>query len=303
MIDEDVRAIANKRLADLELRVSFGDHVEECNEFVSSSIESRVLDFHAAFDDTSVDAILTGIGGYNANQMLPHIDWSIIEANPKIFCGYSDITALSCAIYAQTGLVTYSGPHYSTFGMIKHFEQTLEWFTSALFDAGPIDVVAANTWTDDAWHIAQQERIVMSNEGHWVMQPGEAQGRLIGGNLCTLNLLQGTKYMPDITGTVLFIEDDFESSPATFDRDLTSLTQQRDFEAVQALLIGRFQTQVEMTREKLEVIIAFNQKLRGLPIVANVDFGHTDPLLTIPVGGEAQVSATTDGETKIVFNH
>lgn len=291
LISLEGRAIASERFSELGLGLSFGRHVDECDDFVSSAIESRVVDIHEAFADPNVKAILTVIGGYNANQLLPYLNWDLVQANPKIFCGYSDITALTCAMYAKTGLITYSGPHYSTFGMREHFGQTMEWFTAALMAGQPFVVEPAITWTDDAWYLDQANRDIKPNDGFWVMGEGRAEGRLIGGNLCTLNLLHGTEYMPELAGSIIFIEDDSESLPHTFDRDLTSLTQQSGFDRVRGLLIGRFQDQVEMTRAKLRTILAGKRELDGLPIVANVDFGHTDPVLTIPVGGTARLDA------------
>ncbi len=108
------------------LRLSFGEHVDEDDEFRSGSIASRVADLHAAFADPEVAAILTAIGGFNSNELLPHLNWELIAANPTVLCGYSDITALSNAIFARTGLVGYSGPHWSSFGMREHVEPTGE---------------------------------------------------------------------------------------------------------------------------------------------------------------------------------
>lgn len=302
MISGSSRSIATSRFDALGLRLSFGEHVEESDRFTSTSIAARVADLHAAFGDPDVDAILTVIGGFNSNQLLPYIDWDLIGANPKIFCGYSDITALSCAINATSGLVTYSGPHYSTFGMREHIEATLNWFTAALFSDDPVDAAPASTWSDDLWFMDQDDRNIRPNDGHWVLQPGHADGRLVGGNLCTLNLLHGTPWMPDLTDTVMFVEDDNESSIPTFDRDLTSLTQQESFETVRALLIGRFQPDVGMDRETLAEIIGSKRELTGMPVVANIDFGHTDPMLTIPVGGHAVVSARISGDqTSVLF--
>jgi len=180
--------------------------------------------------------------------------------------------------------------------MKQHLDQTLAWFRSALFDDRPTELTFAATWSDEAWFEPQDDRTIMSNEGPWVLQPGEAAGTLIGGNLCTLNLLHGTPYMPSLDGALVFIEDDFESDPHTFDRDLTSLTQQPDFDGVQGLLIGRFQQSVEMTRSMLQWIIGSKRELAGVPVVANMDFGHTDPLMTLPVGGSAAIRASASGD-------
>jgi hypothetical protein len=107
--------------------------------------------------------------------------------------GYSDIAAFSCAIHARTGLVTYSGPHYSTFGTRDHFEQTQRWFDAAVRSQPPVAVEVARTWTDDCWYLDQDARHYRPNDGHWVLAEGRAEGRLVGGNLSTLNLLHGTR--------------------------------------------------------------------------------------------------------------
>ncbi|MFI6792971.1 LD-carboxypeptidase [Nonomuraea sp. NPDC050383] len=103
-------------------------------------------------------AVLTVIGGYNSNELLPFLDWELIRAHPKILCGYSDITALQNAILARAGLATYSGPHWSTFGMRDHFEQTLRWFTSVMFDTAPVTLTPASHWSDDLWFLDQGRR-------------------------------------------------------------------------------------------------------------------------------------------------
>lgn len=225
------------------------------------------------------------------------MDWELIGANPKVFCGFSDITALQNAMFTpvQTGLVTYSGPHWSSFGMRDHFGQTLRWFTAAVFDTAPFAVSPSATWTDDLWFLDQDDREVLANEGWWEIQPGEASGRVVGGNLCTLNLLQGTSFMPNLAGSIVMIEDDCESTPAYFARDLTSLLQLPDATDVQGLVIGRFQRASGMTRALIEQIVERQPVLTGVPVSANADFGHTSPMMTFPIGGRAsmRVGATS----------
>ncbi len=126
IISDDCRKIAQERLAEMGLSVSFGRHADEIDEFASSAVEARVEDLHEAFADPAVDAVLTAIGGFNVTELLSRIDYRLIADNPKILCGFSDITALANAIYARTGLVTYSGPHFSSFGMRKGLDYTIE---------------------------------------------------------------------------------------------------------------------------------------------------------------------------------
>jgi muramoyltetrapeptide carboxypeptidase len=297
--EHDHSAVIDARFATLGLRLTFGDHVDERDDFESSPMASRVSDLHAAFADPEVAGILTVIGGFNSNQLLPHLDWDLIGAHPKIFCGYSDITALQNAILARAGLVTYSGPHWSSFGMRDHFEQTQRWFAEALFGDGPIELRPAEAWTDDLWFLDQDNRTVHPNQGWWPLRPGQAAGRIIGGNLGTLNLLQGTEYMPSLGGALLMVEDDAISDADAFARNLTSLLQLPDASGVQGLVIGRFQQASGVTRSLLEQIISGQDRLAGRPVLGNVDFGHTNPLATFPIGGQAALTVGATNSLRI----
>ena len=303
IIGADVRTEADRRLRDVGLRVSFGDHVEDCDDFLSSSVEDRLADLHQAFADPDVDGILTVIGGFNSNQLLTGIDYALIEQNPKPLCGFSDITALGNALYARCGLVTYSGPHYSTFGMKRHFEYTEGSFLACLFDEEPVAVVPSAQWSDDQWFLDQDDRDLVPNPGWWVLNGGEASGTIIGGNLCTLNLLQGTRFMPSLDGSVVFVEDDAQVRPWDFDRDLVSLLQQPGFSEVRGIVIGRFQKASAMTRQLLEQIVATKPELSHLPVLANVDFGHTSPMITFPIGGLAELDADPVEPRLVITRH
>lgn len=303
MISEEGRKLALSRLNDLNLRVSFSKYSEEIDLFDSSSIENRLADFHEAFEDKSVSAILTVIGGFNCNQLLSHIDYEIVAKNPKIFCGFSDITALSNAIYAKTGLVTYSGPHFSSFGMLKGFEYSLEYFKRCLFQEEPFILEPSPSWSDDEWYLDQDKRVFIPSDGYLALQNGAAEGMAIGGNLCTLNLLQGTEFMPSLENRILFIEDDYESHPATFDRDLQSLIHQPGFSGVTGIIIGRFQKGSKMSSEKLSRIIGTKNELASLPVVANVNFGHTYPQFTFPIGGRVKMKVEQAEITIEVSTH
>ncbi|MGM1045413.1 MAG: S66 family peptidase [Bacillota bacterium] len=291
IIAKEQRKLSEQRLREMGLTVAYSKHCEESDAFSSSSIESRVQDLHEAFLDPNVSGILTTIGGYNCNQILSYIDYDIIASNPKRLCGYSDITALSSAIYAKTGLITYSGPHYSTFGMLHGIEYTTEYFYKMMFQEGPVSVLPSAEWSDDAWYMDQENRTFIQNDGPYVINEGKAEGVIIGGNLCTLNLLHGTEFMPSLAGAILFLEDDLESQPPTFDRDLQSLIHQPGFNDVKGIVIGRFQPSSQMNRQLLHDIIKSKKELEHLPVVADVNFGHTSPQITIPVGGEATLEA------------
>lgn len=295
ILGEDCKKIATQRLEALGLKVTFGKYVMEADEdYLCTSVEHRAEDLNEAFRDKNVKAILTVIGGFNSNQILDFIDYEAIKQNPKIFCGFSDITALSNAIYAQTGLVTYSGPHYSSFGMLKGFEYELEYFKKMFFQSEEFEIESSKEWSDDAWFIDQENREFISNEGMYIINEGKAEGDIVGGNLCTLNLLQGTEYMPNIEGKVLFLEDDGMAGNAylvTFDRDLQSLIHTKEFKNIKAIVLGRNQKGCNMTKEKWIKLIKNKPELKDIPVIAGADFGHTTPIFAFPIGGHAKLEA------------
>ena len=292
IIPENVIKIAIERLEKMGLKVTFSKNSKETDEFDSSSIKSRIEDLHDAFKDKNVKAVITTIGGFNSNQLLKYIDYKIIKNNPKIFCGYSDITALNNTFFKMSDLVTYSGPHLSSFGMLKGIDYTIEYFKKCLFSEDEFFIEASEEWSDDRWYTKQDERKFVKNNGYLLINEGDAEGTTVGANLCTFNLLQGTEFMPSLKNAVLFLEDDHTSNPVTFDRDLQSLIHQPDFDKVKGIVIGRFQNESEMTNEKLVKIIKTKKELENIPAVANVDFGHTTPQITFPIGGSIKLIAS-----------
>ena len=290
-IPEEQRRIARERWEGLGLRCSFSKNAEVLDRFDSSSVEARVSDLHETFADPGVKGMLTTLGGYNSNGLLDYLDYDLIRANPKVLCGFSDITALSTAIYARTGLVTYSGPHFSTFGMKRGLDYTLEYFERCVMREEPFEVQPADHWSDNPWYQDQEDRNLVPNLGYEIIHEGEAEGRLLGGNLGTLSLLFGTSFMPDLEGSLLLLEDDEEMLPVHFDRLLQSLVHQPGFEGVRGIVIGRFQRASEMDLDTLKAIIGSKRELARMPVVANASFGHTTPQFTFPIGGHGRLRA------------
>jgi len=290
-IPEDQKLTARERLEGLGLRLSFSRNAEVLDHFDSSPVEARVSDLHEAFADPGVKGMLTTLGGYNSNQLLGYLDYGLIRENPKIFCGFSDITALAAAIHARTGLVTYSGPHFTTFGMKRGIDYTKEYFEQSLMREEPFEVQPADHWSDDLWYQDQENRDFVTNPGHEVIHEGEAEGTLLGGHLGTLCLLFGTSFMPDLAGSILLLEDDEEAQPHHFDRELQSLIHQPDFEGVRGIVFGKFQRASNMDQDTLTAIVESKRELDGIPIVAGASFGHTTPQFTFPIGGYGSLRA------------
>jgi muramoyltetrapeptide carboxypeptidase len=289
LIDERQRELAAGRLAALGLEVSFGRHALGRDEFDSTSVEARLADLAEAFADPAVHAILTAIGGCNANQLLRHLPFELIAAHPKVLCGYSDVTVLLNAITARTGLTTYHGPHFATFGMPGGNGYTEERFRACLFDGGPLAVRPAEAWSGDRWWEAGPCRY-LANPGPFAITAGEAEGRVFGGDLSSLALLHGTGLLPPLGGALLLLESAAINGRRTlwhFGRLLQALVHQPGFERVRGLAIGRFPVEAEVEPRHLVELVRRHPELRRVPVAAGFDFGHTSPQITFPIGGRA----------------
>jgi muramoyltetrapeptide carboxypeptidase LdcA involved in peptidoglycan recycling len=299
-ITEELKKTATGRLEAMGLRVSFGKHINEKDEFESTTVENRLADLHDAFSDKNVKAIITVIGGLNSNQLLGGIDYELIRSNPKILCGYSDITALQHAIYAKTGLVTYSGPHYFTFGVKHDINYTEAYFKKCLFEERPFEVKPCVDVSE--WSSKKSQYVDYKNIGPWAIRNGKGTGKIIGANLGTFNLLQGTQFMPKLKNCVLFIEDDYLANAEIFARELQSLFQLPGADTIRGIVVGRFQGDSAVSRENISKIMEITVK-GGIPIIANADFGHTHPHITFPIGGKASVAAEDGKVTLRITKH
>lgn len=288
----DANVSAKEKLEELGFDISFSSNYFEHDLFDSASITSRVEDIHEAFADESVGAILATIGGYNSNELLPYLDYDLIAQNPKIFCGYSDTTALLNAIYTKTGIETYMGPSYSSFKMKEgQTYQTAAWLRAVTQDN--YDLVPSQEWSSDAWYLPDTPRTFYPTE--WkVYNPGQASGIAIGGNLSTFGLLRGTPYAPQVENYVLFVEEAEGYPPEHFLRELAALLQA--YPNPQAVIIGRFPKECQMTEEILLAILDKHLLLKTIPVLYDVDFAHTQPLFTITIGGQV----TLDTEKMVI---
>ena len=283
---------AKEKLEELGFDLSFSSNYFEHDLFDSASIASRVEDLHEAFADPSVDAILATIGGFNCNELLPYLDYDLIAQNPKIFCGYSDTTALLNAIYTKTGIQTYMGPSYSSFKMEAGQDyQTEAWLKAVTQDS--YELTPSSEWSSDAWYLPDTPRTFYPTE--WkVYKAGMASGIAIGGNLSTFALLRGTPYAPQVENYVLFVEEAEGYPPEHFLREFAALLQA--YPNPQAVIIGRFPKECEMTEDLLLAILDKHPILQTIPVLYDVDFAHTQPLFTITIGGQV----TLDTEKMVI---
>ena len=288
----DANVSAKEKLEELGFDISFSSNYFEHDLFDSASIASRVEDLHEAFADPSVDAVLATIGGFNCNELLPYLDYDLIAQNPKIICGYSDTTALLNAIYTKTGIQTYMGPSYSSFKMEAGQDyQTEAWLKAVTQDS--YELTPSSEWSSDAWYLPDTPRTFYPTE--WkVYKAGMASGIAIGGNLSTFALLRGTPYAPQVENYVLFVEEAEGYPPEHFLREFAALLQA--YPNPQAVIIGRFPKECEMTEDLLLAILDKHPILQTIPVLYDVDFAHTQPLFTISIGGQV----TLDTEKMVI---
>lgn len=282
---------AEKYFKSLGYTLTIGKYVfQKDNYFGCSSIENRVADLMDAFLDKNVEIILCANGGYNVNQILPYIDYKKVQQNPKILIGYSDITALLIAIIKKTTLTTYYGPMLD--GFSSGNEYTLKYFEKIL-EKKDFFITSSKEIYDYQKINGKIKEVTIKNNGMIPIQEGKAIGKIIGGNLCTLNLLQGTEYMPDLNNSILFLEDDADDYGndvflLEFDRNLESLLQLSNCN-IKGIVFGRFQLCSNMNLDKLKALIRNKPKLKDIPIVYGADFGHTNPMFTLPLGAYCQL--------------
>ena len=304
VIKEEVILNATKKLESMGFKVTFGKNVSKSinDNYKCASVLDRVQDLHDAFEDKNVKCILSAIGGFNVNQILDYIDFDLIKNNPKIICGFSDITALTNAITAKTGLVTYSGPQFFNFGMLQGLDYTTKYFKKKFMDDKAIKIESSKYWSNDSWIKDQNNRNFIKNEGIKVINEGIGEGTIIGGNLCTLNLLKGTEYMPFYDNLILFIEEDgliaSKYYQKEFDRNLQSLLHSLGNCKIQGIVVGRSEIDSEMTFEKWNEIFSTKKELSNIPIIVDCDFGHTTPVFTFPIGGHAMINTNNN---EIIF--
>jgi muramoyltetrapeptide carboxypeptidase len=243
-------------LESFPLKVIHGQHLFDRQRYLAGNDSDRVSDIHRMFSDPEVKAIFCARGGYGSARLLKKIDFPLIKNNPKIFVGFSDLTALLIAFYHQCGLVTIHGP---TLTNLPH----------------------KSNWEHLSRLITTSQRTRVSFRNGTVITRGTARGILLGGNLSTLCSLLGTPYVPSFDGIILFVEEKGES-PYRLDRMLTQLLLTNRLKGVAGLAIGH----TVDCGSKDEIDSLLYERLGGLPvpIVTGLPAGHGEENIAIPLG-------------------
>ncbi len=273
--------IAAENMRGLGLIPTMGSHVKERFGYLAGTDEERASDLMDAFRAPNVKAVFALTGGWGAARTLPLLDFETIRANPKVVIGYSDITALLNALQQQAGLTTFHGPN----GTSRWRPAVAAAAKHILFDGGaPVIKNPVPNFDTLAQHDMRVQTIV----------PGKAEGILVGGNLTVLTALAGSRYMPDMTGKILFLEDVGEAIYRV-DRMLSTLQLSGTLDKISGIVFGGF-TRVGNDGDgygAFALMDIFDHYCRqaNVPAFYGAPFGHIASNSIMPVGTRARINA------------
>lgn len=297
---------ATRHLENLGFKVKISAHALECLEYVSASAEARASDLMDMFQDPNVHAIVSMIGGNHSNQVLKFLDFEKIKNNPKIFCGYSDVTVLHLALQTKSQLVTFYGP-----AALTQFAEnpgplpyTLEYFQKATCSPRALgQIMPSVEWTDEVLNWFEKKdlerpRILKRNSGWRWLKPGYSTGQISGGCIASLMHIRGTEYWPNWKDKIFFweiaeSESDFSKgdSPSLIDTYLSDLENSGTFGQISGMVIGRAFGYTEKDLVQLSKIVLDRTRGYDFPILYGPDIGHTDPMITLPCGVVATLNS------------
>lgn len=271
---------AKEALEALGFRVKLGDHAMSRRGHLAGTDEERAGDLNQMFSDKEVKAIVSVRGGSGAARILPLIDYKSISKNPKPLLGYSDITALHCAIQSQTGLITFHGPMGS--GSWNSFN--VDQFERMFFDQEKI--------TFENVHAESDDLVVKSNRIQ-TLKGGVAEGKILGGNLTVLTAISGSPYYPDFKDAILFIEDVGED-PYRIDRMMSTLKLNGTLDQIKGFIFGQCSDcepgggYGSLTVDQVldDYILPLN-----IPAYSGAMIGHISKQFIIPVGAQVKMDA------------
>lgn len=289
-------------LASLGLRVRIMPNAGLVTGWTAGTGRQRADDLTAAFADPEVAVVLCAVGGNHSNQVVDHVDWDVVAANPKVFQGLSDITVLHWAMQRHAGLRTFYGPALTT--NLGEYPAVLgltdRSLRAAWFGAAPPAFEPAGAWTDELLDFfgavdLTRPRTLRPGSGWRWLREGSAQGPLLGGCLETIcSHLTGSPEWLGPTGAVLFLETSEEAPPpSAVDAYLTDLGRLGVLDAVVGLVVARPYGYRDDAVPVLDEVVLRATAPSGIPVLAGVDAGHTDPMLTLPLGATVRIDSAS----------
>ncbi len=270
--------------------------------------KERAEEFMSLIRDDSISALISTIGGANSSSMIPYLDFDEIRANPKIICGYSDVTSLHMAILAYSGLSTFYGPAVvPSFGELPDIlPYTKEYFLAATCHhrTGKRTFNPPKLWSNHCrfgpgeWKTVPRE--FLENKGWRALNPGSAQGHLIVANLNTLLTAAGTDYFPSLEGKILLIEE-MDAPLSEEERNLRHLERLGVFDVISGLIVSKPERydQQGAPFDYDDLVLELVGGGRKYPIVTQFDCGHANPMMTLAEMSEVSIEAKSGFETHI----
>lgn len=258
----------------------------------------RAADINWCLENPEVDAVLCTTGGTRAIETLDHIDYDLARRARKVICGFSDITAITSAVHRQAGLICFSGPSVvPSFGDAGGpHPYTVRWFLAAVTTSQPIGRLEPPDETSSdmpVWELEHDRPRRYEPASQWRrLVEGHAEGELVGGHLGTIRTLIGSEHFPCTAGNIVFLETN-ATDIDTVRSDLHRVMRAGAFDAASGLLFGR-----PVSKHRLgdwdRMLTALATRF-DLPLLVDVDLGHTVPMITIPIGVHATMDACHDG--------
>lgn len=274
------------------------------SEYVYNHPEERARDLMDAFKDPEIKGIFSCIGGDDSIRILPYIDFELIRENPKVFIGYSD-TTITHLICHKAGISSFYGPSILA-EMAENVEMhkyTVDWIKRCLFENEVIEKIKpSELWTSERlpWEEGNKDtrRKMLPNKSHELLQgEGIVRGRLIGGCVEVLEMAKGTEIWPVLEafrGAILFLETSEDMpSPENLLYALRNYGAQGILEKINGIIFGKpyhdkyYEEYKEVIRKALK-----EYSLESLPVLYNLSFGHTSPMIVLPYGATAEIDCT-----------
>lgn len=268
----------------LGLVPKLGEHIYDRYGYLGGHDRDRAADINAFFADPTIKALIPIQGGWGCSRLLPYLDYELIAQNPKIIIGFSDISSLIWGINAQSHIVTFHGPN----GLASWRTEETNYFRRVLFDGDMLSFQSGRTDADS-------DRLMQVEGRIQTITPGVARGRLVGGNLSVLSGITGSPYVPNLEGAILFLEDVGEYI-YRIDRMITQLKLAGWFDQLAGFIFGQCSdcgpdpdygslTLMDVLRDHIEPL--------GIPAWSGAMIGHLEPVLTLPIGAEVEIDAST----------
>lgn len=261
-------------------KVKFSKNLFSNANGYSSTPKEKAEDINAMFADKEVKMIWCAKGGDNSNSTFEYLDYELIKNNPKIICGYSDITSLTNIITEKTGIVTFSGTNFKTIATDEtdySYREVMKRFVKGNLELGE------------------------EESGYVTIKEGIAKGELIGGNLTLTKGLVCGKYSIDFTDKILFLEElGIETCPEQASNWLYFMKQNELFDKIKGIWLGNYEHESGITLEKLVLDVIGDEY--HFPIIKSNNFGHIETKTVIPIGIKARIDTSKEIKIELIEN-